>query len=125
MGPSLEVLERYWNCHLPARGRVSGEPRRVTIWFALGPGRVYLTGGAEHPHWCRNLAAHEEVSLEIGPHRLSGRARLVREGPEAEKIRARVVERYMLARVARPFGAYTRSIAVEVVVEATESNSNP
>ena len=124
MSASLGVLERYWNCHLTARGRVSGKPRRVTVWFALGPGTVYLTGGAEPPHWCRNVAAHEEVSLEIGPHRLIGRARIVPEGQGAEEIRNRFVDRYILARMARPFGGYTRSVAVEVVVEALESNSN-
>ena len=46
------------------------------------------------------------------------------EGQGAEEIRNRFVDRYILARMARPFGGYTRSVAVEVVVEALESNSN-
>ncbi len=125
MIPSLKVLDRYWNCRVTARGRKSGEPRRVTVWFALGPGAIYLTGGAEVPHWCRNIAEHAEVSLEIGPHRLMGRAGIIDEGEEAVKIRNLFVDRYILARMARVWGGYTRSIPVEVRVEAIESSSKP
>lgn len=125
MADSLEALERYWNCRVTARGRKSGEPRQVTVWFALGAGVIYLTGGAEDPHWCRNIAAHPEVSLEIGPHRLAGRARIIEEGPEALKIRDLFVKRYLLARLARVWGGYTRSIPVEVRVETDNSNSKP
>ena len=121
----FDTLGPHWNCRLTTLGRRSGEPRKVTIWFAVGPDVIYLTGGSENPHWTRNIAAHEEVSLEIGRHQLFGRARVVRDPSAAGQIRQCFVDRYWLARAARWFGGYTRSIAVEVVVDRAEWNSSP
>jgi deazaflavin-dependent oxidoreductase (nitroreductase family) len=118
MAPDLEHLERYWNCRLTTRGRRSGEPREVTIWFALGAGTVYLTGSATHPHWCRNLLASPEVTLRIGTEKLLGTARVVEDPAEARAIRQRFVDRYWLARLSRPFGGYRDSIPVVVDVRS-------
>ncbi|MBW2231974.1 MAG: nitroreductase family deazaflavin-dependent oxidoreductase [Deltaproteobacteria bacterium] len=110
----LSALERSWNCHLTTLGRKSGEPREVTIWFALGPDTVYLTGSASGPHWCRNVRANGAVELRIGGQRLSGTARVVDDPDDAAAIRQRFRDRYLLARLSHPFGGYTESIAVVV-----------
>ena len=113
----LSSLESHWNCRLTTMGRNSGQPRQVTIWFALGQDRVYLTGGASEPHWCRNVRTNAAVELRIGDRRLSGTARIV-DGPEAAAaIRQRFVDRYLLARLSRPFGGYTDSTAVLVELD--------
>ena len=112
----LAHLERHWNCRLTTTGRRSGAPRTVTIWFALAPGKVYLTGGAERPQWCRNLAVDPDVVVQIGRERLRGRARVVEDAREAETVRQRFVSRYWLARLSRPFGGYTRSVPVEIEI---------
>lgn len=111
---ALAVLDRYWNCRLTTIGRKSGAPRTVTLWFALEAGRVYLAGGEEVPQWCRNLRANPEVSIAIGDATLRGRARLIGDPAEAAAVRERFVERYVLARLSRLFGGYTRSTAVVV-----------
>jgi len=113
----LSDLERHWNCRLTTLGRSSGEPREVTIWFALGPDTLYLTGSASNPHWCRNVRANGAVEVRIGSRTLSGSARLVDDPAEAERIRGRFIDRYLLARLSRPFGGYTDSIAVEVKLD--------
>ncbi len=117
----LSSLERHWNCRLTVPGRKSGQPRSVTIWYALDPaaGRVLLTGGAERPQWCRNVAAHEAaggaVTLQIGPVRLAGRARVIDDPAESEAIRQCFVRRYVGARLARWLGrGYVDSLAVVV-----------
>lgn len=117
----LAPLDRHWNCRLTVPGRKSGRPRTVTIWFALdaAAGRVFLTGGAERPQWCRNVRAHEArggaVELAIGHTRLRGRARTVDDPAEAEAIRLRFVRRYLGARLARALGrGYVDSVAVVV-----------
>lgn len=112
----LSRLERYWNCRVTTTGRKSGQPRRVTVWFALGDGCVYLTGSASNPHWCRNLRANGAVELEIGGQRLAGTARIVEDEREAAAVRQRFVDRYWLARLSRPFGGYRDSIAVVVTL---------
>jgi deazaflavin-dependent oxidoreductase (nitroreductase family) len=114
----LSSLERHWNCQLTVRGRKSGEPRSVTIWFALGPGTVYLTGSKGEPQWCRNIRACGEVELRIGSETLKGRARVIDDAAEGEAIRQRFVDRYWLARLSRPFGGYT--VSVPVVIEIAD-----
>jgi len=110
-------LEHAWNCRLTAVGRKSGEPRSVTIWFALEPDRVLLTGSKSNPHWCRNVRANGRVELEIGGRTLTGSATLIDDPERAAEIRQRFVERYLLARLSRPFGGYTKSIPVVVELD--------
>jgi deazaflavin-dependent oxidoreductase (nitroreductase family) len=110
----LAPLARHWNCKLTTTGRKSREPRSVTIWFAPGDGCIYLTGGPEGPQWFRNARSNPEVGLQIGATRLRGRARVVDDEAEAAAIRRRFTDRYLLARLSRLFGGYTRSVAVAV-----------
>ena len=111
-------LDRHWNCRLTTKGRRSGEPRTVTIWFVAEPGRVLLTGGAEGPQWSRNLRADPAVGLEIGHETLRGRARVVEDPDEADAVRDRFVRKYLRARLSRWFGGYTRSVPVVVELES-------
>jgi deazaflavin-dependent oxidoreductase (nitroreductase family) len=113
-GTTERSLDRYWNCRLRTKGRRSGETRSVTIWFVLEDGALFLAGGAEMPHWCRNLAATPEAEAVIGSTRLRVRATVLEEGDEAESIRLRFLRKYLLARISRWFGGYTRSIAVRL-----------
>jgi deazaflavin-dependent oxidoreductase (nitroreductase family) len=116
------ALDRHWNCRLTARGRNSGEPRTVTIWFALGDGKVFLTGDAKGPNWLRNARANPDVVVQIGSTRLRGRARVVEDPAEADSVRQRFVRRYLMARLARLVGTgYTDSTAVVIdQLEATK-----
>jgi hypothetical protein len=121
-------LDRHWNCRLTTKGRRSGELRTVTIWFVAEPGRILLTGGAEGPQWSRNLRADPEVELQnlradpevelqIGREKLHGRARVIDDPDEGDAIRDRFVRKYLLARLSRLFGGYTRSVPVVVELE--------
>ena len=76
--------------------------------------------GADGEQWRRNIAACPDVVLEIAGHRLVGRARPIDDETEAEAIRQCFVRRYLGARLARPFGGYTRSTAVRVGVDRVE-----
>lgn len=113
----LSGLQGSWNCRLTTVGRKSGEPRSVTIWFSLGDGVVFLTGSKSNPQWCRNIRACGDVTLRIGGETLKGRARVIDDPEEASAIRQRFVERYLLARLSRPFGGYTDSIPVVVEID--------
>lgn len=110
-------VESSWNCRLTTVGRKSLQPRSVTIWFAPAKGRIYLTGSKSDPQWCRNIRANGEVHIEVGGLRLQGRARVVEDAEEGRAIRQRFVERYLLARLSRPFGGYTDSIPVVVELD--------
>lgn len=109
------ALERHWNCKLTARGRKTGKQRTVTIWYALGDGKLFLTGDAKEPQWMRNARANPDVVVQIGSQRLRGRARVVEDPAKADAVRQRFVRRYLLARAARMLGSgYTNSTAMVV-----------
>jgi deazaflavin-dependent oxidoreductase (nitroreductase family) len=121
VGLDWAALDRHWNCRLSVRGRKSGQPRTVTIWYALGDGKIFLAGGADEPQWVRNARANGDVTVQIGATRVRGRARVVDDEAEAQAIRERFVRRYLLARLSRPFGGYTRSVPVVVEDVALEA----
>lgn len=108
------ALERHWNCRLTVRGRKTGQPRNVTIWYALRGETLLLTGGPDGPQWCRNLRANPDVEVRIGGQHLRGRARVVEDPADAEAIRAAFRRRYLLARLSHVFGGYTRSVPVVI-----------
>jgi deazaflavin-dependent oxidoreductase (nitroreductase family) len=90
------ALERF--CYLTTRGRRSGAPRRIEIWFAAGrsaPATIYLlAGGRERAGWVRNLRADPRVLVEIGGRRWAGTARVLAGGPEDAEARQLVYEKY-------------------------------
>jgi deazaflavin-dependent oxidoreductase (nitroreductase family) len=54
-------------CYLTTRGRVTGRPHRIEIWFALEDSTLYmLSGGRERSDWVKNLRAEPSVMVEIG-----------------------------------------------------------
>jgi deazaflavin-dependent oxidoreductase (nitroreductase family) len=109
------ALDRHWNCRLTTRGRKTGQERTVTIWYAVGDGKVFLTGDKKPPHWLRNAGANPEVTVQIGRQRLRGRARVLTDPGEIDAARLRFVRRYVAARIARMLGTgYTDSTALEI-----------
>jgi deazaflavin-dependent oxidoreductase (nitroreductase family) len=89
-----ELVEEQF-CYLTTRGRVSGRAHRIEIWFALdGPMLYLLSGGRERSDWVKNLRATPEVTVELGPRRFSGRARIVEDAAEDERARALVHGKY-------------------------------
>ena len=116
------AFDQGWNCHLTTRGRKTGRPRTVTIWYAPAfdqgdEGVVYLTGGADDPQWCRNIRACADVEIEVAGETLVGRAEVIDDEAQATEIRDRFTQRYALARLSRVFGGYTKSVAVRVVLD--------
>jgi deazaflavin-dependent oxidoreductase (nitroreductase family) len=86
-------------CYLTTRGRRTGRPHTIEIWFVVVGSTAYLmAGGRERADWVRNLMAEPEVTLRVGPDTFPARSRVVDEGT-LEDADAR---RLMLARYATP-----------------------
>jgi deazaflavin-dependent oxidoreductase (nitroreductase family) len=82
-------------CYLTTRGRVTGRPHRIEIWFALAGDTVYLlSGGRDRSDWVKNLRRSPEVTVELGPHAFPGRARIVDDPAEDEQARTLVHDKY-------------------------------
>ena len=53
--------------YLVTRGRKSGLPRKIEIWFVELDGRYYLVSEQrERAQWVKNLLAHDSVELSVG-----------------------------------------------------------
>ena len=82
-------------CYMTTRGRTSGEPREIEIWFALENGTLYmLSGGRDRSNWVRNLLAEPAVTVRIDDVTRAGSARIVEDPGEDERVRALLVEKY-------------------------------
>jgi deazaflavin-dependent oxidoreductase (nitroreductase family) len=82
--------------YLTTRGRRSGRPHRIEIWFAARDGRLYLlAGGRERADWVRNLQATPRVTVELGQETHVGVARVVAPGtPDDQRARDLLVAKY-------------------------------
>jgi deazaflavin-dependent oxidoreductase (nitroreductase family) len=79
-------------CYLTTTGRVSGQPHRIEIWFAMHDETVYLmSGGGERSDWVRNLMADPSVELEVGTRKRSTQARLVEPGTDEDELARRML----------------------------------
>ena len=81
--------------YLTTKGRVSGRPREIEIWFTRYEGRYYLV--AEHrekAHWVQNLRANSHVQVRVGEAHFPARARVVTEPGLVREIRARSEKKY-------------------------------
>jgi deazaflavin-dependent oxidoreductase (nitroreductase family) len=82
-------------CYLTTRGRVTGRPHRIEIWFAIDDEKLYmLSGGGARSDWVKNLSLTPAVTVEIAAGRFHGRARVVTDPAEGELARALVHDKY-------------------------------
>ena len=84
--------------YLTTKGRVTGRPREIEIWFTRYEGRYYLV--AEHrdkTQWVQNLRVNSHVQVRVGDAHFPARARVVdarKEPGLTREIRARSEKKY-------------------------------
>ena len=84
--------------YLTTRGRRTGLPREIEIWFTRFEGRFYVI--AEHrerAQWVQNLRVDPRAGVRVGLRRFHARARLVdarKEPGLAREVRARSTRKY-------------------------------
>jgi len=83
-------------CYLTTRGRVTGRPHTIEIWFARRGGTLFmLAGGGTNSDWVRNLQRTPEVSVRIGDREFTGRARVIEAGSAEDALARRLLpEKY-------------------------------
>jgi deazaflavin-dependent oxidoreductase (nitroreductase family) len=81
-------------CYLTTRGRVTGKPHEIEIWFVIHDGTAYLmSGGGRRSDWVRNLIRNENVDLRIRDRTWRARAYLPN-GPDEGQIRRLMAAKY-------------------------------
>ena len=91
---SLENLNKEQYIHLTTRGRKTGKPHTVELWFALSDGKIYLSHEGKHTDWMKNLAKNGSVTAEIGGREFRGTAKIVGAGASREMGKRSLYEKY-------------------------------
>jgi deazaflavin-dependent oxidoreductase (nitroreductase family) len=75
-------FDREQYLYLTTRGRSSGLPREIEIWFTHRDGRFYVIAEYSTSQWIRNLQANPEAQVRVAGENFTIRARIV--SPETE-----------------------------------------
>lgn len=83
-------------CYLTTRGRVSGAPHEIEIWFALDGDTMFMLAGAgERSDWVRNLLVDPAVTVRVRDGTYDATARIVVGGTDEDaRARSLVFEKY-------------------------------
>jgi deazaflavin-dependent oxidoreductase (nitroreductase family) len=95
-------LARVAHCptlRLEHRGRKSGNPYEVTIWFVVDGDRVYLTTMDVRRQWVRNVLETPHVRLRIGPEQVDGTVAAVTELAEKRHEYGLLIRKYWTMRL--------------------------
>lgn len=63
--------------YLTTKGRRTGNPHIVELWFAIANGRIYLSHEGNYTDWMKNILENNFVELRIGNVKFHGRAHIV------------------------------------------------
>ena len=82
-------------CYLTTKGRKTGNPHTIEIWFGQAVSTLYLLAGSgEKADWVRNLRSNPQVSLRIDEVDFVCTARIVVDADEDQMARDLLVEKY-------------------------------
>ncbi len=91
----LSKLSKEEYCYLATKGRKTGRPHEIEIWFGVMDGTLYLlSGGGDSSDWVKNLLKTPEVTVRIAKHKFAGRARIMNTGKEDALIRKLLAAKY-------------------------------
>ena len=101
---------------LTTRGRRSGAPRTVTVWFVgNGPRGVLVQHASSAPaNWYRNLLADRAVSVDFGEGPIPARAIPLTDPARIQEVLALVRRKYWLAWVVQLLGRKATPLAAEI-----------
>lgn len=82
-------------CDVTTRGRRTGRPHEIEIWFGVVDDTLYLiSGNGPTADWYRNALARPEVVVRFGEDRRTGLARDVTGTDERRRVGDLMAEKY-------------------------------
>ena len=107
----LQEHKRQSACRITTRGRRTGRPHTVTIWFVVGENdRIHLGTLRLRRDWPKNIAVNPEVEIEIGDLRLKGEANRVTDPEQCKHIAGLLAQKYWAARIGSWLGFKPQAI---------------
>lgn len=109
-------LDRRKTLRLTTRGRKSGQPRTVTIWFvAAGPRRIDVQHVAAKPaQWYRNLLADPAVTIDFGDGPIAAQATPITDPAGIQDVLARIRRKYWSAPLIQWLGRKAKPVAATI-----------
>ena len=78
MDVSRVADEKY--IYLTTRGRNTGNPHTVELWFAIAGKKIYLSHEGAYTDWMKNILEDGRVEFKIGKIQFKGNARIAEGG---------------------------------------------
>ena len=119
----LSALAKEDYCYLTTKGRVSGKPHEIEIWFGLLNRTLYLLSGGGRSDWVKNLIKDPAVTVRIGQQTFTGIARLVTDAEEERQARFLVARKYNEMDDENTLDEWART-ALPVAVDLTSPGSD-
>lgn len=109
----LPQLAKEEYCYLTTRGRKTGKPHEIEIWFGVVGDTLYLlSGGRGESDWVKNLRANPEVTVRIGKYIFAATARIVQDIGEESTIRPLMAAKYQEWTEGRELSEWARDALV-------------
>jgi len=78
MDASRIADEKY--IYLTTRGRKTGNPHTVELWFAIAGEKIYFSHEGGYTDWMKNILEDGRVEFKIGKTQFKGNARIAEAG---------------------------------------------
>jgi nitroimidazol reductase NimA-like FMN-containing flavoprotein (pyridoxamine 5'-phosphate oxidase superfamily) len=91
-------------CRITTRGRRTGRPHTVPIWFLVEGTTVYLGTLNTERDWVRNLEKSPEVTLDVDGLRIHGHAATVHDAALENHVHELLAHKYWMAWIGSWFG---------------------
>jgi len=109
----LSQLAKEDYCYLSTKGRISGRPHEIEIWFGAQDTSIYLlSGGGDKSDWVKNLLKDSNVTVRIAKYTFTATARLVKDEKEEETARYMLAEKYQEWEEGRTLSEWARTALV-------------
>ena len=112
----LATLANEDYCYLTTKGRLSGRPHEIEIWFGVQNNSVYLLSGSHNSDWVKNLLKDPLVTVRIAKHTFTGTARIVNDEKEEMTARYMLAEKYQEWEDGKTLSQWART-AVPVAID--------
>ena len=108
-----DSLAREQFCYLTTRGRVTGRPHEIEIWFAAQGATLYLlSGGGARSDWVKNIARDPHVTVRVGGQTWQATAETGASAADDQSARRLVAAKYEGWRDGAPLSAWAREALV-------------
>lgn len=91
----LSKFEKEEYCYLITRGRKTGNPHEIEIWFVVYENSLYLmSGGMDRSDWVKNLLKDPNVTIRIAGQTFPAAASLLEDKAVEQMIRMAMAIKY-------------------------------